>query len=1052
MNNETERLRCQVEALQAEILSLKQKQHSSMQDSRSHIACEQAALDLQEEMKFRETFIQSLPGFFVAINSEGKTVFINDSMLQAIGYNRDEVVGKDYLATLVPESEREKVSRVFQELIHQNEPTISENHIVAKDGKELLMEWQGRYVLHENGKVDCFYGVGTNITNRKRSEEALRESESKYRRLYDSMMEAFVNTDMSGRIQETNRAFQILVGYSEDKLKQLYYTDLTPEKWHVFESEIVKNQIIPHGYSDVYEKEYRKKDGTIFPVELRTFLLRGASGQPIGMWAIIRDITERKRAEKQLDEWRKLMDFIIRHDPNAIAVYDENLRYIFVSERYLDDYKVKDRNIIGKHHYEVFPEMPERWKQVHQRVLAGAVERAEEDRFERLDGSVDYNRWECRPWYRLDGSVGGMITYSEVITERKRSEDGLRESEARFRVVIEDAPDAIFVQSEGRFAYLNPAACRLLGASGPKDLLGKHFMERIAPEYHNRIRERIRLQLETGETAVPMEQTYLRLDGSQVPVETTAVSIRYQGEDAHLVFVRDITDRKKAEENLRLSQARYRTLVENIPQRVLLKDRESNYISINQAYGRAFGLNPEDIIGKSDYDIHPRNLADKFRQEDRLVMETGESREFQEENVEGGKTRLLHKVKVPVRDSMGKIIGVLSAISDITERLQLEEQFRHSQKMEAVGRLAGGVAHDFNNLLTVIGGHTEIALTRIDKNNPLHDSLQEVKIASDRAASLTRQLLAFSRRQVMEIKVLNLNTVIRDTEKMLRRLLGEDIAVITQPSETLGLVKADPGQIEQVLTNLAVNARDAMAEGGRLVIATDNLEITEADDPTNAGLKPGRYVRISVSDTGHGMNPEVISKIFEPFFTTKEQGKGTGLGLSTVFGIVKQSGGEIRVQSELEKGTTFGIILPRVEEAEPVIGKKDLKEPPRGTETVLIIEDEKSVLKMAAQLLKNQGYQIIEAPGSEDAMRVFEEHSGPIDLVLTDVVMPVCRGPALVERLKQLRDNFKVLYMSGYTDGGVGDLYVLRRGDNFIQKPFTLESLANKVRSVLDRE
>ena len=303
-------------------------------------------------------------------------------------------------------------------------------------------------------------------------------------------------------------------------------------------------------------------------------------------------------------------------------------------------------------------------------------------------------------------------------------------------------------------------------------------------------------------------------------------------------------------------------------------------------------------------------IADKFRQEDRLVMETGESREFEEENVEGGKTRFLHKVKVPVRDSMGKIIGVLSAISDITERLQLEEQFRHSQKMEAVGRLAGGVAHDFNNLLTVIGGHTEIALTRIDKNNPLHDSLQEVKIASDRAASLTRQLLAFSRRQVMEIKVLNLNTVIRDTEKMLRRLLGEDIAVITQPSENLGLVKADPGQIEQVLTNLAVNARDAMAEGGRLVIATDNLEITEADDPTHAGLTPGRYVRISVSDTGHGMNPEVMSKIFEPFFTTKEQGKGTGLGLSTVFGIVKQSGGEIRVHSELEKGTTFVIMSP----------------------------------------------------------------------------------------------------------------------------------------------
>ncbi len=347
--------------------------------------------------------------------------------------------------------------------------------------------------------------------------------------------------------------------------------------------------------------------------------------------------------------------------------------------------------------------------------------------------------------------------------------------------------------------------------------------------------------------------------------------------------------RKQVEAKLRLSEVRYRTLVENIPQRVLLKDRESNYISINNAYARAFGLNPEQVSGKSDYDFHPKELAEKFRQEDRLVMETGESREFEEENIENGNKRILHKVKVPVRDKTGKIIGVLATLSDITDRLQLEEQFRHSQKMEAVGRLAGGIAHDFNNLLTVIGGHTEIALARIGKIHPLRDNLQEAKIATDRASSLTRQLLAFSRRQVMQIRVLNLNTVIRDTEKMLRQLLGEDIAVITQPSENLGLVKADPGQIEQVLTNLAVNARDAMPDGGRLVIATDNLEITEADDPMQAGLNPGRYVRISVSDTGQGMNPEVLSKIFEPFFTTKEQGKGTGLGLSTVFGIVKQS-------------------------------------------------------------------------------------------------------------------------------------------------------------------
>jgi two-component system cell cycle sensor histidine kinase/response regulator CckA len=1045
MEKEIDILRRQVKDLQAEILSLKQKQHSSMQDSRSHIACEQAALDLQEEMKFRESFIQSLPGFFVAINSKGKTVLINDLMLQALGYTRDEVVGRDYLATLVPTSEREKVSSVFQELIHKNEATISENHIIAKDGKELLMEWQGRYVLHETNQVDCFYGVGTNITERKRSEEAQRENEAIFNSFLENCPVYVFFKDETTRPIRLSRNYEQLLGRPIEDLLGKTMDELFP-------SDLSKGMVeddlsVLRGGKPV--KVVEEFNGRIFETTKFPTIMPGKSSFLAGFTI---DITERQQDEIKIKESQRLMNYIIRHDPNAIAVFDDNLRYIFVSERYLDDYKVKDRNIIGKHQYEVFPEMPERWKQVHQRVLAGAVERAEEDRFERLDGSVDYNRWECRPWYRLDGSVGGMITYTEVITESKRAEEALRKSEEKFRQIVENTNEGIWIiDGQQRVVFVNKRMASMLGYS-PEEMIGRGADSFIFAEDLQDHNEKMKRR-KGGESAA-YERRLLCKYGKTVWTIVSASPImdaegRFAGSFGMFT---NITVRKQAEENLRLSQALYRTLVENIPQRVLLKDRESNYISINQAYGRAYGLNPEDVIGKSDYDIHPRNIADKFRQEDRLVMETGEIREFEEENVEDGKKRFLHKLKVPVRDKTGKITGVLSAISDITERLHLEEQFRHSQKMEAVGRLAGGVAHDFNNLLTVIGGHTEIALTRIDKNNPLHDSLQEIKIAADRASNLTRQLLAFSRRQVMEIKILNLNAVMRNTEKMLRRLLGEDIAVITQPSENLGLVKADPGQIEQVLTNLAVNARDAMAEGGRLVIATDNLEITEADDPTNAGLKPGRYVRISVSDTGHGMNPEVISKIFEPFFTTKEQGKGTGLGLSTVFGIVKQSGGEIRVQSELEKGTTFGIILPRVEEAEPVIGKKDLKKPARGTETVLIIEDEKSVLKMAAQLLKNQGYQIIEAPGSEDAMRVFEEHSGPIDLVLTDVVMPVCRGPALVERLKQLRDNFKVLYMSGYTDGEVGDLNVLRRGDNFIQKPFTLESLANKVRSVLDGE
>ena len=326
---------------------------------------------------------------------------------------------------------------------------------------------------------------------------------------------------------------------------------------------------------------------------------------------------------------------------------------LFVSERYLDDYNVKDRNIIGKHHYEVFPEMPERWKQVHQRVLAGAVERAEEDRFERLDGSVDYNRWECRPWYRLDGSIGGMITYTEVITERKRAEEALRKSEEKFRQIVENTNEGIWtIDGQQRVVFVNQRMASMLGYS-PEEMIGRGADSFIFAEDLQDHNEKMKRR-QRGESAA-YERRLLCKDGNAVWTIVSASPImdaegRFAGSFGMFT---DITERKQAEEHLRLSQARYRTLVENIPQRVLLKDRESNYISINQAYGRAYGLNPEDVIGKSDYDIHPRNIADKFRQEDRLVMETGESREFEEENVEDGKKRFLHKVKVPVRDKHG---------------------------------------------------------------------------------------------------------------------------------------------------------------------------------------------------------------------------------------------------------------------------------------------------------------------------------------------------------------------------------------------------------------
>ncbi|MGD0205890.1 MAG: ATP-binding protein, partial [Dehalococcoidia bacterium] len=386
---------------------------------------------------------------------------------------------------------------------------------------------------------------------------------------------------------------------------------------------------------------------------------------------------------------------------------------------------------------------------------------------------------------------------------------------------------------------------------------------------------------------------------------------------------------------------------------------------------------------------------------------------------------------------------------DLGERRRLEGQLRQAQKMEAVGRLAGGVAHDFNNLLTIIMGYSQLLLEKFGASDPLRRHVEAINQAGDRAAVLTRQLLAFSRRQVLALQVLDVNGVVANVGKLLRRLIGEDIDLVVE-GKGLGRVKADPGQMEQVVMNLAINARDAMPQGGRLTIETVDVELGEAYADNHFPVKPGPYVMLAVSDTGCGMDAETQAHIFEPFFTTKEQGKGTGLGLATVYGIVKQSGGYIWVYSDAGQGTTFKIYLPRVDEPAEVSGEKVVAVAAGGTETVLLVEDQSEVRSLVREVLEANGYTVLEARNGEDALLVAEQHKGPIHLLLTDVVMPGMGGRELAEHLASSHREMKVLYASGYTDDAIVHHGVLEPGMAFLQKPFTPEALARKVRAVLD--
>jgi len=508
----------------------------------------------------------------------------------------------------------------------------------------------------------------------------------------------------------------------------------------------------------------------------------------------------------------------------------------------------------------------------------------------------------------------------------------------------------------------------------------------------------------------------------------------------------------RADEALRVSEKRYRSLFENMLEgyaycRMLGGDGaplDFEYLDVNYAFGKLTGL--KDVVGKKVTEVIPgiREANPELFELCARVSSTGKPART-EIYVDPLKTWFSLSAYSPAR-------GFFVAVFDnITERRKLEEQLRQSQKMEAVGQLAGGIAHDFNNLLTVINGYAELLQTRIDEKSPLRGNVDEIRHAGDRAASLTRQLLAFSRRQVLQPKALDLNGVISDLGTMLHRLIGEDIELRTHLRPDLGTVLADPGQIEQVLLNLAVNARDAMSAGGTLVLETDNVVLDETFAKEVPAVVPGPHVLLAVSDTGTGIPMEIREHIFEPFFSTKERGKGTGLGLSTVYGIVKQSNGHISVHSEVGKGTTFKIYLPRVDGEAQVSSSVSPAASLQGDDTVLVVEDESSVQGVIERVLSGNGYRVLMACDGSEALRVSGEHKGPIDLLITDLVMPGMGGQEVASRLETARPGLRVLFMSGYTENAISHHGVLDAGVAFLQKPFQAEVLLRKVREVLDR-
>jgi len=499
-----------------------------------------------------------------------------------------------------------------------------------------------------------------------------------------------------------------------------------------------------------------------------------------------------------------------------------------------------------------------------------------------------------------------------------------------------------------------------------------------------------------------------------------------------------------------------RVLIDSIPDLIYVKDTTSRYVLANAALAQFFGMMaPEEMVGKADLDYLPYEVAAQYYADEQAILQSGEPLINREEMVvnQAGNTRWLLTTKMPLRNPEGQIAGLIGLGRDITEYKHIEAQLLQSQKMESVGRLASGIAHDFNNLLTALTGYAELALDALPPNEPSRADLIEIRTVSKRAAGLTRQLLAFASKQIIEPRVLNLNDLLLEIDQLLRPLVSEDIERVMQLSPDLWGIQADAVQIEQVVVNMAINARDAMPNGGKLVIETANIELDHAYTRGQTGVTTGDYVLLTISDTGTGMDAAVQAHLFEPFFTTKAQGRGTGLGLATSYGIIGQHGGHIRFQSEMGNGTTFYIYLPRAEvTADSPAPTATALEVSAGTETILLVEDEPAVRALAARVLRAQGYHVLQAADGVEALRVAQEFIGPtIHLLLTDVVMPQMGGRALAERLGALLPGIKTLFISGYTDGAITHRSEVEPRIDLLQKPFSPTTLVQKVRAVLNK-
>ena len=966
-----------------------------------------------------------------------------------------------------------------------------EVEMYRKDGSTIWTEVNGKFILDEQSRPIGVQGITRNIAERKMAEKALRESEAKYRLLADNAIDVIWTRDLQLRVTYVSPSVERARGFTvEETMRQMPADLLTPDSLATIMQGMAEELAIEalpdkdvHRLRTMELQEYRK-DGSTGWFENTVTFLRDENQKAIGVLGVSREITARRRAEEALREseakYRLLADNAI--DIIWTADLDMRLTYVSPSIKRARGYTVEEA--LQQTPEEILA--PESLAVVARLLADEMAFEAGPDRDLHRVHTIELEEYckggstaffETTMTFLRDANqrAVGVLGVSRDVTDRRYAEQALRDSETKYRFITENMNDMILVMDMNLcLTYISPAVARMRGFT-VEEALQQSIGERLTPASAERMMQIFAEAMndEFDGRGDPAKVWTIELedrckDGSTIWTENTVKFLRDAagGPVGILAVSRDVTERRQAALALLQSEAKYRLLAENVIDVIWTTDLSLRPTYVSPSVLRLLGFTADEAPGQSLFDgMTPQSrerAANTLAEEMASEMSAGKSltrtRTAEIELLRrDGSTVWTENTLTFIRDEQRRPVGVLGVTRDISERRRadverrrLEEQLHQAQKMEAIGRLAGGVAHDFNNILTGITGYTEMLLPTLRPEDPIVSDLKEIHKLSDRAAALTAQLLAFSRKQIVEPRVLDLNAAITHSTKMLRRLIGEDVELEFKPGDDGGLVRSDPGQIEQVLVNLAVNARDAMPRGGKLTIRTANQCIDEAFCRGEPGARPGEYVVLEVEDNGSGMDEEVLRRLFEPFFTTKPQGKGTGLGLSIIYGIVQQNLGFVTVHSTVGAGTVFRVYLPRIYAEPEAVSREPVSVPPRGKETILVVEDEEMLRNLARRILERQGYRVLVAAGGEEALAVSEHFTDRIHLLLTDVIMPGTNGGEVYELLRGTRPSLKVLFMSGYTGDAIAQHGVLDARTPFIQKPFNIQHLTVRVREVLD--